>query len=333
MKPGKLSFLGAVLICCCMACGNNVNKDSNATPIVKTEALLGAFNADSAYKNVASQVAFGPRVPGTQGHAQCREWLIEKLESYSPDTLFTQDAKVRAYNGDELPITNIFAGYNMSAPKRILLVAHWDTRPWADKESTRDNRTKPVPGANDGGSGVGVLLEIARNLAIKKPTVGVDILLVDAEDYGNSDGFGDNNDTWCLGSQHWVKSMTPYTPRNRPVYGILLDMVGGRDARFHYEIYSQAYARVPTIKVWSEAAKLGYGDIFIREKGAPVVDDHIVITEAGIPTTDIIESQSTETASFNPTWHTLADDMTNIDRHTLRAVGETVLNVLYKEKL
>lgn len=329
----NLFFLLGVVLCCCSACGNNVNASKSSPGAVEKSELIGSFNADSAYSYVARQVSFGPRVPGSDGHKACRQWLLQTLGSFNPDTLIVQDAEVTAYNGDILPISNIFAGFNMSSPKRVLLVAHWDTRPWADKESTAEDRTKPIPGANDGASGVGVLLEIARNLALKAPQVGVDILLVDAEDYGQSEGFAGEADSWCLGSQYWVKHMTPYSMRNRPVYGILLDMVGAAGAQFHYEIFSQSEARVPTIKVWSEADRLGYSDVFVREKGSPVIDDHIVLTRAGIPTTDIIESQHPETTSFHPSWHTLGDDMSNIDRRTLGAVGNTVLNVVYKEKL
>lgn len=332
MKLSYTLLLGVVLGCC-TACGNSVNANRSTADDSHKSALLGSFNADSAYSYVARQVAFGPRVPGSDGHAACRDWLVQTLGSFNPDTLIVQNAEVTAFNGDVLPISNIFAGFNMAVPKRVLLVAHWDTRPWADRESSAENRTKPIPGANDGGSGVGVLLEIARNLSLKNPAVGVDILLVDAEDYGCSDGFSDTGESWCLGTQHWVTDMKPYTTRNRPVYGILLDMVGAPGAQFHYELFSQNEARVPTIKVWSEASKLGYSDIFINEKGAPVIDDHIILTRAGIPTTDIIESLHPETLSFNPTWHTLADDMKGISRATLGAVGNTVLNVVYKEKL
>lgn len=333
MKMSSSLLLGVVL-CCCSACGNNVNanKSTAADSSPKSE-IIGSFNADSAYAYVARQVGFGPRVPGSQGHRACRDWLVSTLEGFSPDTLIVQNAEVKAYNGDILPISNIFAGFNMAAPKRVLLVAHWDTRPWADKESSSENRAKPIPGANDGGSGTGVLLEIARNLALKAPQIGVDILLVDAEDYGQSDGFSDNADTWCLGTQYWVSHMTPYTLRNRPEYGILLDMVGAAGAKFYYELFSQSEARVPTIKVWSEADRLGFSETFVREKGAPVIDDHIFLTRAGIPTTDIIESQHHQTGSFHPCWHTLGDDMSNIDRRTLDAVGKTVLNVVYKERI
>lgn len=332
MKNGLALLLGVTLFA--GACGKNngnaqQNTNQNSSPAA---AVLGSFNADSAYNFIDTQVKFGPRVPGSTAHADCRDWLIGTLRRFGADSVYVQNAKVKAFNGDILPITNIIASYNSSANKRVLLAAHWDTRPWADKSTSLDDRAKPVPGANDGGSGVGVLLEIARNLAIKQPSIGIDIALFDAEDYGNNDGFEDNSDSWCLGSQYWVKNMVPYSKYNKAAYGILLDMVGGRGARFHYELFSQEFARLATVKVWSEAEKLGYSDYFIREKGAPITDDHVVLTRAGIPTTNIIESVNDETQSFNPTWHTLDDSMENIDRSSLKAVGETVLNVIYKER-
>ena len=195
-----------------------------------------------------------------------------------------------------------------------------------------ENRNKPIPGANDGASGVGVLLEIARNLAIEAPAVGVDILFVDGEDYGNAGGFSDNQETWCLGTQYWTKNMVPYTKNNRPIYGILLDMVGGKNARFHREYFSNTNAPNQTVRIWSEAAHLGLKDIFVNEIGGSIVDDHIFMAKAGIPTVNIIETMNVETSNFPPTWHTHADNMDNIDRRSLDAVGKTVLNVVYKEK-
>ncbi|MDE6121322.1 MAG: M28 family peptidase, partial [Muribaculaceae bacterium] len=192
-------------------------------------------------------------------------------------------------------------------------------------------RKQPVLGANDGGSGVAVLLEIARNLALKNPTVGVDILLTDVEDYGNAKSFTSDEESWCLGSQYWAANM-PYDSDNLPVYGILLDMVGGRDARFHYEAYSHANARVPASKVWSEAQRLGLSSRFIPAMGGNITDDHVFITRAGIPTVDIIETLNDVTSSFPATWHTEYDNLENIDRSSLKDVGTTVLNVIYKEK-
>lgn len=313
-----------------VSCKGKTSGADNQSKTTEKAAVLGAFDADSAYRYVDEQVAFGPRVPGTAAHDSCAAYLIGKLKSFGADSMIVQNAVVEAFNGDRLPITNIFARYNIEAPNRVLLVAHWDTRPWANMERTEEKRNQPVPGANDGGSGVGVLLEIARNLGMKAPECGVDILFVDAEDYGDSNSFIDNNRTWCLGTQHWIENM-PYNSVNRPAYGILLDMVGGTDARFHREHFSHMNARRPTVRVWSEAKALGFEDIFVNKVGGTVVDDHVFLNEAGIPTTDIIENLNDVTGDFPPTWHTLDDNMQHISRRSLDAVGKTVLNVVYKE--
>ena len=330
----KLSFtLTAVLACvailcsCSGAAGSTAKSDNKASKPV----LHGSFDKDSAYKYIAEQVAFGPRVPGTKAHDDCGQYLVNRLKQFGADTVIEQHTIVEAFNGDKLPINNIFARFNPLAINRVLLVAHWDTRPWANMETTDDKRSMPVLGANDGASGVGVILEIARNLGIKAPECGVDILFTDAEDYGNEGGFVNNDETWCLGTQYWVENM-PYTSVNRPAYGILLDMVGGTDARFHREMMSNAEAKSPTVKIWSEANTLGFGDIFVNKVGGAVIDDHVFLIKAGIPTTDIIEHVSKATGNFPATWHTLDDDMQHISTKTLDAVGKTVLNVIYKEK-
>lgn len=315
---------------CCTACSGS-GKTVQETAAAPQAAVTDAFSADSAYAYVERQVAFGPRVPGTQGHDACRDWLVSTLRGFGPDTLIVQHGQMKAFTGEVLPLSNIFASFNSRATRRVLLVAHWDTRPWADSESDPGKRQQPIPGANDGGSGTAVLLEIARNLAEKAPEAGVDILLVDGEDYGDSEGAGDRSDTWCLGSQMWVKDM-PYTPANTPAYGILLDMVGAPGAVFPREYFSQQLAPNVVAKVWNEAGRLGFADIFLKSEGGAVTDDHLVLSTAGIPTVDIIESQHPATGSFGPAWHTHADDMSNIDRRTLGAVGKTVLNVVYKEK-
>ena len=323
-------LLGAINSACV---GKEKTKSDAEQQPDRTSQILGQFSADSAYRYITEQLAFGPRVPGSEGHRACRDYIINRLEGFGADSLMIQDGIVTAYDGTKLPITNIIAGYNINAPRRILLAAHWDTRPWADKDHDSGNHSKPVPGANDGASGVAVLLEIARNLAIKDPNVGVDLMFIDAEDYGDDKGFSDNEDTWCLGSQYWIKQgMPPYHPENLPVYGILLDMVGGRDARFYYEYFSQANAANPTIKVWSEAENINHNDRFIRRVGGGVTDDNVFLTRAGIPTTVIIECLNDQTQSFPPVWHTVDDDINYIDTKTLKAVGETVLNVVYKEK-
>ncbi len=321
----------ALFVAVICSCGGSAKTSEKQNASTEKAVALGAFDKDSAYKYIADQVAFGPRVPGTEAHEKCAEYLVDKLRQFGADTIIEQRATVTAFNGDQLPINNIFARYNPMAVNRILLAAHWDTRPWANMETTEDKRHQAVPGANDGASGVGVILEIARNLSMKAPECGIDILFTDAEDYGNSLGFTNNDATWCLGTQYWIKNL-PYTPVNRPTYGILLDMVGGTGARFYREMLSHNKARAATVKIWGEAQALGFGDIFINKVGGAVVDDHVFLTEAGIPTTDIIEHMNDITGNFPTYWHTLDDDMSQISTTTLDAVGKTVLNVLYKEK-
>lgn len=314
--------------------GKAANTDTSVANQTEECLLVGNFNADSAYRYIERQVAFGPRVPGTEAHEACAEYLVSELKRHGVDTMSVQRGTVTAFNGDVLPITNIIAGFNAPARNRVLLVAHYDTRPWADNESSEQLRNQPILGANDGASGVGVILEIARNLGMKRPNIGVDILFVDAEDYGDNSSFGNNSESWCLGSQYWTQNKIPYSNPDVPMpsYGILLDMVGGKNARFHYEAFSKEFAPQPTFKIWSEAQRLKHGNVFITAPGGNITDDHVFITNAGIPTTDIIETNNEETSSFPPTWHTHNDNMSNISKSTLKAVGETVLNVLYKEK-
>ena len=287
------------------------------------------FNADSAYRNVKSQVDCGTRVPGSEGHAKCEKYLIGELKRYGADSILEQKTTVTAFNGDKLPINNIMGRFNLSAERRVLLLAHWDTRPWAEEDSDESLRKKPIPGANDGGSGVGVLLEVARCVQLEKPSIGVDILFVDAEDYGQTES--SDEDTWCLGTQYWVMNH-PYKVGEMPMYGILLDIVGGVDALFHREVASNQVAKSIVDKVWAMAALSGYESVFINEEGGAVMDDHIYVNQAGIPCIDIIESKNAKTQSFPPTWHTHADNMSNISRTSLKAVGQTVLNVIYNEK-
>ena len=305
--------------------GSKSNKADNVSAGQSMSSI--EFNADSAYNFVKKQVDFGPRVPGTEGHLKCATWLVTELGRYSADTILEQKTTVTAFNGDKLPINNIFAQFNKTATKRILLLAHWDTRPWADAEKDKSKHNTPILGANDGGSGVGVLLEIARCLGQKQPTIGVDILLTDAEDYGTSGG----DDTWCLGTQYWVKNM-PYEMGQLPAYGILLDIVGGIDAKFYREYFSERFASRINDKVWAMANASGYGTRFINSTEGAVTDDHYHINMAGIPCIDIIECANPMTGSFPPTWHTLKDDMNSIDRNSLKAVGQTVLNTIYNEQ-
>ena len=288
------------------------------------------FNADTAFAYVERQVAFGPRVPGTEASEACARMIEDELRRHGAKDVKVQRGEVTAFNDTRLPVANVMGAFVPEARKRVLLVARYDTSPWADNDDDPSVRSMPIPGANDGASGVAVLLEMARQLGKKAPGVGVDMLFVDAEDYGQSSGFSHHDESWALGTQYWTLNM-PYAPDSLPQYAIVLDMVGGMGAKFHREYFSNEYAGDVVDKVWGIAARSGLGHRFPNEAGGAVIDDHVYVSRAGIPAIDIIESRNDSTNSFNPTWHTMADDINAIDKSTLKAVGQVVLNVLYSE--
>lgn len=310
--------------------------EQGGTPAVVPEAPAlpptPVFDADSAYAFVAKQVAFGPRVPGSRAHTACGDWMVQRLKAAGAQVV-EQTGTVISYNKERLPLRNIIGQFHPERKERILLLAHWDTRPFADKDDERTN--EPIDGANDGGSGVGVLLEIARHIAAKEHGPGVDILFTDVEDHGQPSGamaFDEHSiDTWCLGSQYWVKN--PHVPGYKARFGILLDMVGAKDARFHQEAFSMQYAPAIVRKVWKTGEALGYGDRFVPETKYFVgIDDHVPVNKVlRIPTIDIIEYDP-QTQAFGPYWHTHDDSMDVIDRASLEAVGRTVLEVVWKER-
>lgn len=288
------------------------------------------FNADSAYQFVANQVAFGPRVPNTEAHQKAALYLENTLQRFTRDVL-VQSFQQRAFDGTVLNGKNIIAQFNIEQKKRVLLAAHWDSRPFADHDPDEANHHTPIDGANDGASGVGVLLEIARLMAMQAPDVGVDIVLFDLEDYGVPAFKGEsNNESWALGSQYWANNPLPmgYTAN----FGILLDMVGAENVSFRMEHYSMRYAPHIVKKVWKQAAVLGYDSIFLFEEGGYVMDDHIPVNEIlRIPMIDIIHYDDTRDSSFFPHWHTVNDNLDHIDKLSLRIVGETVTHVVYYE--
>jgi len=288
------------------------------------------FDAASAYAFVKKQVEFGPRVPGTPAHAACAEWLAKTLLQWTPDVI-VQEFKARAYDGRPLEGKNIVASFDKDKRDRILLCAHWDSRPFADHDPDPANQFKPVMGANDGASGVGVLLEIARCLSINKPALGVDILLLDLEDFGEHRNWSGNApDSWALGSQHWAKN--PHRPGYKARFGILLDMVGGAGAVFPREGTSLYYAPAVVRKVWDAARGLGLGRYFVETESDPLIDDHVYINRfARIPTADIIDYDARR-GGFTASWHTVGDTLDKIDKDTLAAAGRTVLAVVHQEK-
>lgn len=288
------------------------------------QAIAPAFDADSAYAFIEKQLSFGPRIPNTQAHVDCANWMISKFEAYGAAAQI-QAAEITDKSGKRINMKNIVASYNPTATVRVMLTAHWDSRPVADKDPTTP--TKPVPGANDGASGVGIILEVARQFGIKAPAVGVDLILWDAEDNGNYN----DNDSWCLGSQYWAKH--PHKANYTAKYGINLDMVGAKDARYTKDGYSLQFARPETDKVWNIALQLGYGAYF-----SPVftdfasIDDHFFVMDiAGIPMVEVID-RNINSGEFFEHWHRATDDLSTIDKATLKATGQTMLEVLYREK-
>jgi len=290
------------------------------------------FKADSAYAYIAQQVAFGPRVPGSEASKNTLQFLVAKLKSYGW-TITEQPFTAFRYDGKKLQGTNIIAQFQPAVAKRILLAAHWDARSIADKDSVR--KDEPIDAANDGASGVGVLLEIARNLheAKNKPTVGVDIVLFDLEDHGEPEDYAGEHkpNSWALGSQHWATNLVP--SNYRPYYGILLDMVGGKGAMFPHEGSSMQYAPGIVRSVWSTAADLGYSNLFVDQDAFGISDDHTAVNEiAKIQMIDIIDLRAANGGfKFGSFHHTHADNLANIDKTTLKAVGQTLLQVLYRE--
>lgn len=330
----KYTFTGLLLLAfICFSCNKNntqKNKDKEENISIST---VPVFNADSAYHYIQSQVDFGPRVPNTAEHDACGDYIARTLHSYGA-AVTNQYADVTAYDGTILKARNIIGSFNPENKKRVALFAHWDTRPWADNDENEANHYTPILGANDGASGVGVLLEVARQIQNQQPSIGIDIIFFDAEDYGTPQFYKGKHeeDTWCLGSQYWAH--ISHTEGYNARFGILLDMVGGKNATFFQEGFSSEYASSLIKKVWNKAAGLGYGNYFINQRGGYATDDHLYVNRiAKIPTIDIIPTEETdETSGFGSFWHTVDDNMDIIDKSTLKAVGQTVMEVIYNEK-
>ncbi|MCR4764652.1 MAG: M28 family peptidase [Bacteroidaceae bacterium] len=312
-----------------VACGGQSQGTEGTDTTDKHVVNVPQFNTDSAFYFVKAQVDFGPRIMNSTAHDDCGDYLAAKLEQYGAK-VYNQRADLPSYEGKMLKARNIIGAFNPEAKRRIALFAHWDSRPWADNDPDPSKHYTPILGANDGASGVGVLLEVARILQQQPTTVGIDIILLDAEDMGNhrDSGLSDEK-SWCLGSQYWAR--TPHVEGYNARFGILLDMVGGANARFQYEYYSEQYARDINRKVWKAAKTIGYDNYFVAEGGGGATDDHLFINQiAHIPTIDIIPTSQQYT--FFEHWHTVKDDMDAITVPTLKAVGQTLLQVIYNER-
>ena len=314
------------LICCLAfltACNDEPKQQRQQQQTLPTVARPN-FSADSAYIYVKKQVDFGPRVPETEAHAKTVNWLTEKMRNFT-DTVFVQEGEAEMYNGKIIPVKNIISSFNPENSRRILLAAHYDSRHIADKDEER--KDEAILGANDGASGVGVLIEIARQLQASNSKLGVDIIFFDAEDLGSPQGDKNNRpEFWCLGSQYWAKN--PHTPDYRASYGILLDMVGAQDAVFQFERYAYQHAAPLYTKTWNTAIGLGYDYLFKKELGGGITDDHVFVHRyRGFPMINIIDHDA-QNGGFGDFHHTHDDDMSTIHPSTLEAVGEVVLAVL-----
>ncbi len=328
---------------CLSACGGGSKKQTSGKP--QPSSTAPSFNADSAYAYCAAQCDFGPRTMNSEGHRKCGEWIADQFRKRGLDVI-EQKADLKGYDGTIYKATNIIASLSPEKENRIIICAHWDTRPWADNDTDTNYHHTAIDGANDGASGVAVMLEMARVITNaysndststaadnqpKQLPFGIDFICFDAEDSGipQWETMADPGNTWCLGSQYWAEH--PHKPGYRAIYGILLDMVGGRNAKFSKEGFSMHYAQGTVNKVWRAAARAGYGKYFLQNENGYITDDHVPLNQtARIPTIDIVPYHpECEASSFGATWHTMDDNMENIDRQTLKAVGQTVLEAIY----
>lgn len=311
---------------------------SNQTPSETADyvAVAPSFSEDSAYQYIADQCAYGPRVMNTAAHDSCGNYIANKFKSFGA-TITDQYAEAKLYDGTPIKMRNIVASMNPEAGARIIISGHWDSRPWADHDNDKSNHHRPIDGANDGGSSIAVMLEIARQMSLQtdsnKVSLGVDFICWDAEDCGTpsfaKEESGESN-TWCLGSQYW--SGKRHADGYKARYGINLDMVGGHNTVFYREQGSLNYAPSIVDKVWSVANKIGYGNYFKYDnEGGYITDDHIYVNRGGIMCIDVIGS-STDGESFPSTWHTINDNIKNINKETLKAVGQTMLEVIWTEQ-
>lgn len=295
------------------------NKNSNAVTIPE-------FIGQNAYLFVEKQVEFGSRVPNTEAHELCRLFIEAELKKYAHEVV--AQSFLQEYNGSTWELTNIIASFYPECKERILLGAHWDSRPYSDWESNPLLAKLPVPGANDGASGVALLLELARILASQVPAIGVDIIFFDGEDMGT----WHDEQSYCFGSRYFAQHFPlPYKPR----YAVLLDMVGDKEALFSVEQYSYEAAPHLVHLLWGLGRRIA-PSYFLPAIDIPLLDDHVPLIEAGIPAIVIVDSELIEHRSTNPRrryWHTQSDSMENISAHTIEAVGRVLTQFLYEYHL
>ena len=292
-----------------------------------------SFSGDSALAYARAQVAFGPRVPGTDGHRRAGDWIVEQMRTRA-DTVIQQTWTHVTQAGDTLPMRNIFARIRPEATQRVLYVAHWDTRPTADNERNLGARQRPIPGANDGASGVALLIALADALKKTPPTVGVDLLFVDGEDYGPFENPVEDttlNRDVLVGSRYFADNMpSDY----KPIFGVVWDMIGDANLQLYQEGHSISAAPEVVSRVWSTANELGYSKYFLPEAMGAITDDHYPLIRKGLRVIDVIDidycsdggvqCQTTERQLH----HTHGDTIDRISARSLQIVGDVALTLV-----
>lgn len=318
------SIIANFLLFSLFSCSADQNATSSSVTVNKPPITIPKFNRDSAYNFVAQQVAFGPRVPGTDAHKRCADYLKNKLETFGAEVTL-QNFTTTAFDGTSLNGINIIGSFNPKHPKRLILAAHWDTRPFSDSPLNTSNSNKPNLGADDGASGVGVWLEIARMLNNHPVDLGIDIIFFDLEDYGENS----NENSWGLGSQYWSSNF--HVKNYQAEAGILLDMVGAKNAVFPKEQFSAYFAADFLNRIWNLAQRMGYGNYFSNLNGGAITDDHYFVnTIAKIPMIDVIHRPINSSTGFPNHWHTPEDNLDIIDAKTLGAVGQVMMAAIYR---
>jgi Zn-dependent M28 family amino/carboxypeptidase len=270
-----------------------------------------AFDGGRAYSILGRQCSFGPRPPGTEAHKKTRDYLISQLKQYSNTVeaqSFTHESGKKTYD-----MWNIIARFGDTSKPGILLAAHWDTRPMADQEMDESRQQFPIIGANDGASGVAVLLQLAAMFLESPPPVPITIVLFDGEDFGNS------SEEMFLGSRYFASRMKS---SGRYRFGILLDMVGDKNLSINREGYSNQFAKSVVDRIWSAAREKGLGGYFPDNVKYTITDDHLPLIQAGLPCADVIDFDYAY-------WHTLADTPDKCSAKSLKIVGDTISHVVY----
>ena len=318
------TLLFILSLLCFVGCNK---KKPEVTINEETKKCEVQFDADSAFKHIKAQCDFGARTPGSTAHKQCGDYIVKEFQALGLNVI-EQKAPITMWDNKQFECRNIIAQYKPETKERIIICTHWDSRPWADSDPDESKHKEPVMAANDGASGVGVMLEVAAKLKQINPKVGIDFICFDLEDYGQTGN--EDESSWCKGSTYWAAN--PHAEGYQALHGILLDMVGGNGVVFRQEIFSSQYAPQLLYQVWDAAQVAGYGNYFPNENGGMITDDHIPMNQAGIPTIDIISSNRSG-SGFCDTWHTTKDTPENISTATLKAVGQTLLQVLSQEPL